>query len=169
MKIINSLLIVVFTAIAFTTSTAQQQDNQKLLMEFYQLQMEMQGLQQKAFEDKSLADLRDKFTALLDKETKAISKEASKLVDEKNQIIKDFTAAKDKNDQQKMQDLSVKARDAMQKLAPFQQQIVTKENVVKMQQKFQKAMETKMTQLDPDFPKKIARMEQLKAILSGGK
>ncbi len=165
----NSIIATIISIILLGNSFAQDKAKQQLYMEYMQIQMQLQSLQQKAFEDQALVKMRDEYTALVDSEMKKLGPEVAKLVDVKNEKISAFLAAQKAGDQAKMKSISLEAQTAVQNLAKYQKQVMGNKKITEKQQLLQDAVMKKMEELEPNFNNLIGRMEQIKAQLQGGK
>lgn len=147
----------------------QNQDAQNLYMEYMQIQMDLQNLQQKALEDEKLAVLRDEFTGLIDTELKKLGKDVAKLVEEKNASIDSFEKAQEKGVETEIQAKAQEVQASIEKLQVHEQKVLQLENVSKKQEEFQSAMIAKMMELDPMLQDKIMRLQQIQMQLSQNK
>ncbi len=168
-KVMNMLILsFVFAAFAGNIN-AQNQDKQKLYMEYMQIQMKLQQLQNKAFEDVELARMRDEFTYMVDSEMRKISPEAAKLVDEKIAKMDAFLSAQKAGDKAKMQTASKDAQAAIKSLSKYQKQVMHNKIIGEKEQLLQTAMMKKFAELDPNFGKLFTRMQEIQSLLQGGK
>lgn len=162
------ILLAVSVNKAQDKQSAPNQAAQNLYMEYMQIQMDIQGTQQKALEDEKLSAMRDKFTDLIDSEMKKLGKDVAKLVDEKNAKIEAFNKVKDGGNDAEIQAKAQDVKASIDKLQEHEQKVLQLENVSKLQNEFQSAMIEKMMELDPQLQNKIMRLQQIQAQLSQG-
>lgn len=142
-------------------------DEQQKAEEYNQISQRLRTVQQQALSDIQIAEKTNNFSAKVDSEMIKQDPSAQKKLEERDNIVDDYEAAEKEGDNEKMEEIRRKFQALSQDLIILQQRAMQNDELREEGEELEKAVLKKMTDIDPEVPKLIARLETLGSELQG--
>jgi hypothetical protein len=138
-----------------------QNPDQEKVDEYNQITQRLRTVQQQALSDIEIAKKTNEFSAKVDSEMVRQDPLAHEKLEQRNDIVDNYEAAEKTGDSAKMEEIRRKFQSLSQELIALQQKALQKDELRQEGEKLEKAVLDKMTDIDPEVPKLIARLETL--------
>ena len=166
---ISGLIIFVFAAATFAQGNQDTTKNlQQIYMEYQQINQKLQSVQQQAMADSEIAEKSRKFSDKLDSAMVKENPSDKGKLEKRNEIINNFQEAQKTGDKEKMMKLQQDYKSVSQELMVHQQKVMENEKLQKEGKELNNVLVQKMTQIDPEVPNLIGRLELLGKKLQQG-
>lgn len=163
------MILFISAAAAFAQGN---QDSTKNLQQFYteyqQISQRLQSIQQKALADSEIAIKSKRFSAKLDSAMIKENPSDKEKIAKRDKIINNFQDAQQKGDNEKMMKLQQDYKNIASELQAHQQKVMENEVLRQEGVELNNELLQKMTNIDPDVPKLIQRIEFLGKKLQQG-
>lgn len=175
-SLVTTLGLVLFWVGSAEARQSQQQQQQQtppdtiqeLIKEYQELQQRVDSLEVKALEqNEDLQDQREELVVAIDDAISTQFPDLDDKVERLEEIQAEYVAAQEAGDTERLQALMAEAQQIQQQLQAAQAAVLEREEIAEMMESFQKDLRKEMTEIDPDTPKMLARMEEIARIIQG--
>lgn len=144
------------------------QDQRKILREYQEVNRQLQGIRQQALQDSALTVRRQKLTAYIRSEMKALDDSTAAQVERMMKLREDLQAAQQAQD-------TAGARSAVRELKKLQRatasarkEVMQRPEIQKRIKAFREALRAEMREVNPRADSLLRRADSLEAELRGG-
>ncbi len=170
-RVIKLLGLVLFISAAGIFAQGSQDTTknlQKVYMEYQQITQRLQSIQQQALADSEIAERGKNFSKKLDSAMVKANPEVKEKIEKRDNIINNFEDAQQKGDKETMLRLQQDFKSISQDLQVNQQKVMENEKLREEGKELNDALVQRMTNIDPEVPQLIARLEVLGKQLQQG-